>query len=151
MEPNSHGDSDEIWNKVFVVTFHVTFSSRGQQLYSYAPGCILTNFLNTIFVFSSFENSGTTEYLPFYYASIRSLSFQHTFSGCFFDIGSAISGCGTMIERYYSGRKWGEGGKQRCCERQGKGGGWILKICRQELAWGYEECDWIDVSFFFRY
>ncbi len=27
MEPDSHGDSDGIWNKVFVVTFHGTFFS----------------------------------------------------------------------------------------------------------------------------
>ncbi len=47
----------------------------------------------------------------FYYASVRSLSLQRPFLGCFFDIGSAISRCGTTI-KHYSRRKWGEGGRK---------------------------------------
>ncbi len=54
------------------------------------------NFLQIIF---AVNNDG------FYYASIRSLSLRSTFLGCFFDIGSAISQCGAMIEQHYSRRK----------------------------------------------
>ncbi len=39
---------------LFYVTSPVIFSSRGQQPYSYTPGCISMNFLGTIFVFVSF-------------------------------------------------------------------------------------------------
>ncbi len=42
---------------------------------------------------------------PYYYVSIRLLSLRRTFLGCFFDIGSAISRCGTTIEPHYSRRK----------------------------------------------
>ncbi len=43
--------------------------------------------------------SKLSPYLFFYYASIRPLSLWRSFSECFFDLGSAISRCGTMILR----------------------------------------------------
>ncbi len=42
---------------------------------------------------------------PYYYASIRSLSLRYAILGRFFNIGSAISRCGTTIEQHYSRRK----------------------------------------------
>ncbi len=42
---------------------------------------------------------------------IRSLSLWRVFLGCFFDIVSAISQCGTTIKQHYSWKKWGEGGR----------------------------------------
>ncbi len=50
--------------------------------------------------------------LNFYYASIKSLSLRRAFSVCFFDIGSAISWCDTMIEQHYFRRKWWEDGRK---------------------------------------
>ncbi len=49
-------------------------------------------------------------------------SHWRAFLGCFFDIGSAISRCGTTIQHHYSKRKWGKGGRneQKAETRQQK-------------------------------
>ncbi len=64
------------------------------------------------FILGSLFQQSECFYFDFYYASIRSLLLQCSSSGCFFDIGSAISQCGTTIEQHYSRRKCGEGGRK---------------------------------------
>ncbi len=72
--------------------------------------CVHRSFTSAMYLVHTLVLFNNKRY--FYYASIRSLSLQHTFLGCFFDICNAIFRCGTMTEQLYFWRKYGEGSRK---------------------------------------